>query len=222
MPTRDRTTRGAPAEELADRLFERLGPWLGLECYIHYVVDADTADGTLRLAGTAGLPPEQIGPIATLPQGQAQGQVPCGMVARYGQARRIHDVATSDEPGLELIRHLGVSAYVCHPLLDDGEILGTLSFGSRTRTSFTDAEVELLRTASDVLAAVVARELADQPGHPSAVVGQATGIVMERDGLSPGAALEHLRELARRHEVALEVLSGHLVTASSGRAQRCA
>lgn len=106
-----------------------------------------------------------------------------------------------------------------------GELADRLSFGSRTRTGFTDAEVELLRTASDLLAAVVARDLAvraDPADHPPAVVGQATGIVMERDGLSPEAALAHLRELARRHEVALEALSAHLVAASSGRARRCA
>ena len=121
-----------------------------------------------------------------------------------------------------MIRDPGVSAYVCHPLLADGAVLGILAFGSRTRPGFTDAEVELLRTAGDVLAAVVARDLADQAERVPVVVGQATGIVMERDGLSPDAALGHLRELALRHDLALEVLSSHLVAASSGRSQRCA
>lgn len=189
----ERTTR-----ELADRLFARLGPLLDLECYVHHVIDPEAADGTLRLAGMAGLRAEQIGPIATLRQGQV------------------------DEAGFELIQDAGVSAHVWHPLLDRGQVLGILAFGSRTRTSFTDAEVELLRTAADVLAAVVARDLADQAERLPVVVGQATGIVMERDGLSPGAALEHLRDLARRHDLSLQVLSAHVVAASSGRAQRCA
>lgn len=184
--------------ELADRLFERLGPTLGLECYVHVAVDPDAGDGTLRLAATAGLRPEQLGPIGILSTEQAH------------------------EPGPELIRDPEVSAYVCHPLLADGEVLGILAFGSRTRAGFTDAEVELLRAAGDVLAAGVARDLADRAERVPVVVGQATGIVMERDGLSPDAALGHLRGLALRHDLALEVLSSHLVAASNGRSQRCA
>jgi signal transduction protein with GAF and PtsI domain len=152
---------GEPSSELAQRLFDRLAPSMDLDCFIHYVVDAEEADGTLRLAGTAGLSGEQIGPIGTLRKGEAV----CGMVAHYGEPRRIHDVAASDEPGLELIRHLQMSAYVCHPLLADGDVVGTLSFGSRTRTSFGDAEVALFRTAGDILAASVGQGLATGEAH---------------------------------------------------------
>ena len=34
-----------------------------------------------------------------------------------------------------LVKSYGIQAYACHPLPVEGRVLGTLSFGTRTRTS---------------------------------------------------------------------------------------
>ena len=238
---------GMDSAELADRLFERLAPSMDLDCYIHYVIDAEAGDGSLRLAATAGLTPDQVDSLGTLRQGESA----YGLVARYGEPRTIHDVAPADEPGTELLRDLQVSAHVSHPLLTDGELVGTLWFGSRRRTSFHDVEVELLRTAGDVLAAAVGKALAEagsdaRPARstevPDAwledqvvelevrvsalrweartrdVIAQAAGVIMERHRMSGPAAFEHLRRTARDHRTSLYELCTHILAASSGRA----
>lgn len=55
------------------------------------------------------------------------------------------------------IRGLGVTAYACHPLIASGRLLGTLSFGSRTRAHFEPEEVALMASISDQLAVALDR-----------------------------------------------------------------
>ena len=40
---------------------------------------------------------------------------------------------TPRDPRTELVKSLGITAYACHPLMSQGRVLGTLSFGTRTR-----------------------------------------------------------------------------------------
>ena len=81
------------------------------------------------------------------------GETFCGAVAAactplHADAERI-----ATDPLCALARSIGIGAYACHPLLArDGRLLGTLSFGSRSRTSFDRAEIGLLQTVSHFVA----------------------------------------------------------------------
>jgi K+-sensing histidine kinase KdpD len=57
-----------------------------------------------------------------------------------------------------LIRSLGITAYACHPLLARGRLIGTLSYGSRTRTRFAPEDLDLMRAASDQVALALDRQ----------------------------------------------------------------
>ena len=70
------------------------------------------------------------------------GQAVCGTVALDRQRRVVEDVQNLSDDLTGLIRSLGITAYVCHPLLARGRLLGTLSFGTRQRPSFDPDEVE--------------------------------------------------------------------------------
>ena len=48
-------------------------------------------------------------------------------------------------PSAALVRSLGIQAYACQPLMANGQLLGTLSFGTRHRGSFAPDELELLQ-----------------------------------------------------------------------------
>ncbi len=39
------------------------------------------------------------------------------------------------DPRTDLVRSYGIKAYACHPLLSRGKVIGTLSFGTRSRLS---------------------------------------------------------------------------------------
>jgi light-regulated signal transduction histidine kinase (bacteriophytochrome) len=77
------------------------------------------------------------------------GQAVCGTVACERQMRVVEDVQHSDDRLTDLIRSLGIQAYVCHPLMHADELLGTLSFGSRTRPQFRADELPLMRIVAD-------------------------------------------------------------------------
>ena len=90
------------------------------------------------------------------------GVAVCGCVARDRQRIIAEDVSHSDDPRTALVRSFGVQAYCCHPILAQGRLLGTLSFGTRTRPRFTESEVELMRTVTDQVAVAMQRVLAEK------------------------------------------------------------
>jgi signal transduction histidine kinase/ActR/RegA family two-component response regulator len=58
------------------------------------------------------------------------------------------DVQLSCSPRDAKVKALGIQAYVCHPLLTEGRLIGTLAFGSRSRRSFAPDDLAFLRTVS--------------------------------------------------------------------------
>ena len=57
-------------------------------------------------------------------------------------------IQQSDDPKVQLIKGFGIRAYACNPLLTKNRLIGTLSFGSRTRDEFTPQEFSFLETIS--------------------------------------------------------------------------
>jgi signal transduction histidine kinase len=60
-------------------------------------------------------------------------------------------------PNVDIIRALGITAYAGQPLIAHGRLLGSLSFASTTRTSFTSDEAALLQATSDQVAIAIER-----------------------------------------------------------------
>ena len=135
-----------------DELFRRLSKHLGLEVFFNFLV---TEDGRrLRLNACAGVGDGVRGSLEYLEFGQAV----CGAVASEGVPCSVEDVQASRDERTELIRSLGITAYACHPLLAHGRLIGTLSFGSRTRARFSAADLDLMRAASDQVAMALERQ----------------------------------------------------------------
>jgi PAS domain S-box-containing protein len=85
------------------------------------------------------------------------GQAVCGAVALRRLPIVAEHVQESDDALTELVRSLGISAYVCNPLVANGHLLGTLSFGTRRRPRFEPDELDLLNTLADQTAAALDR-----------------------------------------------------------------
>lgn len=122
------------------RLFAKIASHLELDVYVHFTLDPQ--DDALRLASCEGLPTEAIHSCARLELGQAI----CGVVAERRQPLAAAHVQQSDDPNTQLIKSFGVRAYACYPLLVGDRLLGTLSFGSRSRDEFFPDEMEFLGT----------------------------------------------------------------------------
>ncbi len=130
-----------------------------LDCQAFFNFMADENAGRLRLNACSGIPEEEIGKIQWLDYGAAV----CGSVAREG--RRIiadHICSTVDER-TELVKSYGIRAYACHPLLArNDDVIGTLSFGTSTRDTFSEHDLSFMKTVSDLIAEAVARAKAEQ------------------------------------------------------------
>lgn len=119
---------------------------LGVDVYFHYLLSPDgdclelaSAGGNETLRGMLGSRLEK-------------GQAVCGAVAQCGERMHLQEIQSRSDSMTALIRAAGTESYICHPLTLDGELLGTLSFGSTQRTSFSEEEQELF--------AVIAQQLA--------------------------------------------------------------
>lgn len=158
--------------EGARALFEELGPHLHADVFVHFVTDPSGEDA-LRLRAHVGLDDAACAHYALLPFGAEI----CGMTALSRRVTYLAQVqATRDDTAANL-RAMGVRAYVCSPLLVGERLLGTLSFGSRTRDAFDPDALDLVRSASYHLATAMERWSAERE------LREAMRILAERNAL---------------------------------------
>ncbi|MEA5502104.1 ATP-binding protein [Halotia wernerae UHCC 0503] len=137
---------------LLDSVFQKLKEQIGLDVYFNYLVEDNSQ--IMRLTSYTGFSEELAKEIEWLKFGQAV----CGAVAQGRCPIYIENVQQATDPKTEFIRSLGVNAYCCYPLIAQGQLLGTLSFGSRSRFYFTDNQRGMMQAVCDQI--VIAMERA--------------------------------------------------------------
>ncbi|MDZ8183578.1 MAG: PAS domain S-box protein [Nostoc sp. ChiSLP02] len=135
---------------LIKNLFAKLQP-LGLDTYFNYLVDEQRQ--MLHLASAGGICEELAQEIEWLELGQKV----CGTVALEGYQMSIANIQQITDEKTELVRSIGIQTYSCQPLRVRGKVKGTLSFGSRSRSSLTAEEIALLQTICDQIAIAMHR-----------------------------------------------------------------
>ncbi len=139
-------------EKMVAGLFERLSATLGLSGYFNYMVDEPGE--SLLLDSYAGIPDQIAREVEHLPFNQAV----CGVVASSRRPIAAMDIQNSDDPKVQLVKHLGFQAYFCNPLLAGDRLLGTLSFARSDRDHFTEHELDFLTTISHYVALAKERQ----------------------------------------------------------------
>ncbi|GKS58038.1 hypothetical protein YTPLAS18_15650 [Nitrospira sp.] len=130
------------AQEPADlvrQVSRDFSTYLGLDVYFNYMVEPDGAH--LALLACGGIPEDDRPKLSRL----AFGEAFCGDCAATRQPVIAFDLHASNDPRARFACAYGLRAYVCHPLMIGERLLGTLAFGSRTRSSLDRDEVEILR-----------------------------------------------------------------------------
>jgi PAS domain S-box-containing protein len=133
-------------QETVNALCLRVMTHLDCHAFLNYLVDAENQ--RLHLNTYAGIPEKTAREIEWLDYGVAA----CGCAA--WDACRIVAEDIPNRLGLrtDLVKSLGIKAYACHPLTVAGRVIGTLSFGTRTRTTFTEEDLSLMKTVADQVA----------------------------------------------------------------------
>jgi PAS domain S-box-containing protein len=143
---------GHDPDTVIEDLFQTVSAHLDLDVCFHFTVEAG---GSLRLRSSIGVSPAEA---ARLDAGQAI----CGWVALTRQPVYLPDVQTCQDPRAGEVQGLGVLAYACNPLIANGEILGTLSFGSRRRAAFSEADLAFFRTIGNYVAVIKQRQVSEK------------------------------------------------------------
>jgi len=124
-----------------------------LDCHVFFNFLVDGQAGKLHLNACAGIPEEEVRKIEWLDYGVAV----CGCVAREGTRIIAEDIFNTPDLRTGLVKSYGVQAYACHPLMAQGRTIGTLSFGTKTRTHFTPEDLALMKTVTDQVATAMER-----------------------------------------------------------------
>lgn len=136
-----------PIAEVLPQLYAALAAEFAIDASIGFVV-TDNRDG-MALSFARGFAADAVEKCLRLDFGQAV----CGTVGATGRAIHVAGVQRSLDPMTDLIRSVGITAYACEPLIAGGEVIGTLSFGSRTRTSFNSEDLRFFASIARLVAA---------------------------------------------------------------------
>jgi PAS domain S-box-containing protein len=138
---------------LMHNLFSKLSPQLGLDYYYNYIVESKDKRLILHLQNYEGITQEMAEAIEWLEFGEDL----CGWVAQERQQLILYYAQIATHPHAQTHRDLGATAYAGQPLIVQERLLGTICFGSRTRTRFTREEIDLLQLMSEQIAIALDR-----------------------------------------------------------------
>ena len=124
-----------------------------LDCQVFFNFLAEEGIGKLHLNACAGIPEGEVRKIEWLDYGVAV----CGCVARDKVRMVAENIGLTPDPRTDLVHSYGVQAYACHPLMARDRLMGTLSFGTMTRTEFSPEDLALMRTVTDQVSTAMER-----------------------------------------------------------------
>jgi len=138
-------------QEVVDYLCQKVMVFLDCHVYFNFLVDEE--QGRLHLNASAGIPDEEAKRIEWLDYGTAV----CGCAARDACRIVAEDIPTTPDPRTELVKSCGIQAYACHPIMSRNRVLGTLSFGTRSRGRFSGDDLTLMKAVADQVAIAMER-----------------------------------------------------------------
>jgi signal transduction histidine kinase len=138
-------------KDLIEKLCQDVMTHLDCQIFFNFLVDESVR--RLHLNAYSGIAKEEAEGIKQL---DYDGSI-CGCVARDRERIIADDIFNTPDIRTELIKSFGIQAYCCHPLLIQGSVAGTLSFGTRTRDKFTTEEIAVMKTVTGYVALAMQR-----------------------------------------------------------------
>ena len=138
-------------EELIEVLYGDIAEKLGLDCYLYYLADNNSQE--IKLTSYSGITSSQAKDL----EQQKIGQGISGTVASERTAINIENLQQSKGLETEPIGSNGILAYYSCPLLAQEQLLGTISFASRTRSGFKNEEIGIMQTICNQISIAIVR-----------------------------------------------------------------
>ncbi len=138
-------------QEIVNTICRKVMKHMDCHLFVNYLVDEEMH--RLHLNSSAGLSDQMAEAIRWLDFGEAI----CGRVAQEGKRIIAENIQESCDRRADLVRSVGIRAYACHPLMTQGRVIGTLSFGTRSRSAFIEDDLALMKTVADQVATAMER-----------------------------------------------------------------
>ena len=138
-------------QELINSLCLRVMKFLNCQVFFNFLMDENK--GKLKLNAYAGIQDKTAQKIEWLDLGVAV----CGCVARDGTRFVAENIFETADPRTDLVKSFGIRAYACHPLKSKDRVIGTLSFGTNSRTAFSEDDLSMMKTVADQVAIALSR-----------------------------------------------------------------
>ncbi|HLO58991.1 MAG TPA: PAS domain S-box protein [Bacteroidales bacterium] len=129
-----------------------------IDCHVFFNYLAQKGSDRLHLNAFSGVDQSIASSIEWLQYGSAI----CGCVAATGNPIVSKSVQQNGDERANLVRSFGIRAYACHPLKSHDRVIGTLSFGTRSRDSFSEDDLSLMRIVTDQVAIAMGRIINEQ------------------------------------------------------------
>jgi hypothetical protein len=136
---------------LIEAVFQELAKQINLDVYFNYVIEGNSQ--VMQLVSYTGFSEEIAKELVTLEFGQAV----CGTVAQEQRVITLDHVRESTDPRTLLLRTLGIRAFYSYPLIAQGRLIGTLSFGSRRLSEFSENQKAIIQAVCDQVAIAMDR-----------------------------------------------------------------
>jgi PAS domain S-box-containing protein len=140
-------TPQAIVNELCQKIMEHL------DCHAFFNFLAHEQTGRLHLNTCAGIPEEDARKIEWLDYGVAV----CGCAAQTRERIVAENIFNTPDIRTDLVKSYGIQAYACHPLIVQGRLIGTLSFGTKTRQYFSPDDLAFMKTVTNQVAIAMDR-----------------------------------------------------------------
>jgi len=115
----------------------------------------DEEKGCLHLNAYGGILEEEANKIKWMDYGASV----FGCAALESRGIIAENILETPDENTDIVKSYGLQAYSCHYLMIKGQIMGTLLFGTKSRTWFTDKEVEVMKMVADHISIAMDRLL---------------------------------------------------------------
>ncbi|HML04496.1 MAG TPA: PAS domain S-box protein, partial [Methanobacterium sp.] len=143
-------------ERIVETICKKVMDYLDCDVFFNYLLNEK--EQRLHLNAYSGVPEETRKSIEWLDLGIAV----CGCVARDNNRIIAENVQETSDERTELVKSFGIKAYACHPIISNERTIGTLSFGTKSRSHFTENELELMRTVTNYVATAMERKIREE------------------------------------------------------------
>jgi signal transduction histidine kinase len=143
-------------QEIVEKICTRVMEFLKCDVFFNYLIDKEFTK--LHLNACSGIPTEKFKEVQWLDLGAAI----CGCVARDGCRIVVEDLQSTEDIRTNLVKSFGIRAYACHPLMNQDKVIGTLSFGTRSKDTFNEDELALMKIVANQVSIAMSRIRTEQ------------------------------------------------------------